>query len=74
MTKKTVFEVLYQKFKKKPATRAEIDQLKLELEKEEIKAKLRKIKLEGRQEKMNNFSRVMDDLFGKPQNVKTPRF
>jgi hypothetical protein len=33
MTKKTIIEYLKEKFKSKPATREEIDQLKLEVEK-----------------------------------------
>lgn len=73
--RKTLYEVLKEKFAKKPVTDEEIIQLKKELESEKLKAEIRKAKAIARGEGGSaKFSKVMDDLFGKTQDVKTPRF
>lgn len=73
--KKTIFEVIYEHFKTKPATESEIAQLKKDLEREQIKAKIREEKLKHKGGGgLDKFLKVTDDLFGKTKDVKTPRF
>lgn len=73
--KRTIFEVIYDHFKAKPATDQEIAQLKKDLEREELKAKIRQVKSTHKGGSgLEKFLKVTETMFGKTQDVKTPRF
>jgi hypothetical protein len=73
--KRTIFEVIYDKFKTKPATDAEITQLKKDLEREQLKASIREVKQKHKGGSgLDKFLKVTETMFGKTQDVKTPRF
>lgn len=73
--KKTIFEVIYNHFKTKPATDQEIAQLKKDLQREQIKEEIRETKQKHRGGSgLERFLKVTDELFGKTKDVKTPRF
>ena len=73
--KKTIFEVLRDHFKTKPATDAEIAQLKKDLEREKLKAEIRETKMKHKGGGgLDKFLSVTNELFGKTKDVKTPRF
>ena len=60
--KKTVFEYIHAKLKKKPATMADIDQLKKEVIKSKLEAELEKNKAAKR--KYKGSSSALKELFG----------
>ena len=68
MSKKTIIEYIIEKLKKKPTTREDIEQLKLELEAAELKRDISKAKSET-----GNKTKDLLNLFSKTINNKYPK-
>lgn len=68
MSKKTIIEYIIEKLKKKPTTREDIEQLKLELEAAELKRDISKAKSET-----GNKTKDLLNLFSKTINTKYPK-
>ena len=73
--KRTIMQVIIDHFKEKPATDDEIRQLEKNLKREELKAKIRETKMKSKGGSgVERFLKVTDELFGKHQDTKLPRF
>ena len=68
--KRTLYEILKEKLGKKPATREEIEQLKLEAEKESLKAEIAKCKKIQKESKSRWNKKLFTDGESKNADIK----
>ena len=70
MTKKTIFQVLKEKLGEKPATRQEIEQLKLDLERANLKASIAVAKRKAKGTRPNLSSKLVPEKTHVPESYR----